>query len=280
MSDTYHHTKVPDIGRVRPTSLEHNLRSSVSVRLNVVVGLLHDIAADSKTKVGDLDKVDIPLHATKVGARLINRTAISFKAGRRVRLLTGDIVGQNIVALKGNHEVVALEVSVNDIGLGVEEVKTLEDAGQDLLDLAGRQAAIVAALLAQHPEGLAEGLKGHTEMLPIGPLDLEGVKHIADVVSASVGGLDGEDMVGDLEFSAGGSLDGRGVVGDLQGEVTLILPGSPAHLISTGHYDRHQFYSETYHEATRASQTVDPEPQPSLETSSYLPANLSPISAG
>lgn len=143
------------------------------MRLNVVVGLLQNIAADSKTKVSDLDKVNIPLHATKVGARLINRTAVSFKAGRRVRLLAGDIVGEHIVALKGNHEVVALEVGVNDIGLGVEEVKALEDAGQDLLDLAGRETAIVAALLAQHPEGLAERLKCHTEMLSIGSLDLE-----------------------------------------------------------------------------------------------------------
>ena len=173
LTDTYHHAKVPDISRVGPSGLEHNLGSGVGLRLNVVVGLLQNIASNSQTKVGDFHVVNVPLHATEVGTRLVNWAALSFQARCRIRLLASDVVFKDIGALEWHHEVISLEVGMDNVGFGVEEVKALQDAGQDLFDLARRQSAIVAALLAQHPEGLAERLESHAKMLSMRTLDLK-----------------------------------------------------------------------------------------------------------
>lgn len=116
---------------------------------------------------------------------------------------------------------------VDDMALCVQIVQASENTPKQGFENVRGDKAVRTDLPTQHPERLAERLKGQAEMCPPRALDLKRVEHPSDILLALVQCPPGAYVLGDFELLLRGHAGHGRAVCDFQRHVALLAPGPP-----------------------------------------------------
>lgn len=190
-----HDAQIPDIGGIGPASSEDDFRSGECVGLNGVVVLL--IAPGGETDVSDFSRGyhSICWRVAEIATRLIYDAAVRVRHltwGGSGRLILDNTVKDGGIA-KAHHNVVGLQIGMNDSTLTVEVVETLEKGWQEFAKVVATKQ-VARQFLHGQVDGFSQYIVYDAQMLSMRAFESEYVEHEPNVVAAWMVGVSGRQM--------------------------------------------------------------------------------------